>query len=311
MEKVYKLTPALKDNLWGGVKLKGYGKDETAPIIAESWELSFTKGGEARIEDGRTLTEAFPRDAWGSACDKFEFFPTLTKFIDARENLSVQVHPGDDYALEHEGQYGKSEMWYVVSADEGAGLYMGFRDEYTKDDIRAAIADGTVENMLSFKEVRAGDVFFIPAGTVHAIGGGVLIFEIQQNSTLTYRLYDYGRRDKHGNLRELHVDRAMKVLNTGVYLPQQLPPSESDGERLIGECEYFRVTEYTLADSSACFTVTEDSFKSVTVISGECVISAEGEEYTARAGDSFFIPASTDATRITLRGTARVITTEV
>ena len=114
MATIYKLTPALKDNLWGGNKLRKYGKTSDADRIAESWELSFTTGGEARISDGRTMSEAFLRESWGTACEKFKFFPTLTKFIDAREKLSVQVHPSDNYALEHEGQFGKTEMWYVV-----------------------------------------------------------------------------------------------------------------------------------------------------------------------------------------------------
>ena len=124
MQKIYRLTPATKDNLWGGNKLRAYGKNADSDIIAESWELSFTKGGEAKIEDGRTTVEAFPRETWGTNAAKFPFFPTLTKFIDAREKLSVQVHPSDEYALKNEGQYGKTEMWYVVEADEGAGLYM-------------------------------------------------------------------------------------------------------------------------------------------------------------------------------------------
>ena len=196
MNKIYKLTPALKDNIWGGNKLRGYGKESEKDRIAESWELSFTQGGEAKISDGREMSEAFPRSAWGTLADKFHAFPVLTKFIDAREKLSVQVHPSDSYALEHEGQFGKTEMWYVVEADEGAGLYMGLERKCDTDEFAKAVADGTVEKLLSFKQVKKGDVYFIPSGTIHAIGEGVVIFEIQQNSTLTYRLYYYMRRDK-------------------------------------------------------------------------------------------------------------------
>ena len=310
MKKIYRLNPALFANVWGGNKLRAYGKESAEDRIGESWELSFVAGSEAEAE-GRKTSEIFPRECWGKRAAKFEFFPTLTKFIDAREKLSVQVHPSDEYALANEGQYGKSEMWYVVSADEGAGLYMGFNRSYEKDEIARAIADGTVENMLSFKPVSAGDVFFIPAGTVHAIGGGVLIFEIQQNSTLTYRLYDYCRRDKSGNLRELHVDRAMKVLNTGVYKPQILPAPSSRGERVIGECEYFKVKEYELCESTAALQVSCESFKSVTVVSGECEISTADEHHTAKAGDSFFIPAQSEALEISVTGTAKLITVEV
>ena len=211
MKKIYKLDPAIKDNIWGGNKLREYGKNTDKDRIAESWELSFTNGGEAKIYDGREMSEAFPKDTWGEACQKFHAFPVLTKFIDAKDNLSVQVHPSDAYALENEGQFGKTEMWYVVDAEDGAGLYMGLERECGKDEFAAAVADGSVESLLSFKKVRQGDVYFIPSGTIHAIGAGVVIFEIQQNSTLTYRLYDYMRRDKDGNLRELHVDKAMKV----------------------------------------------------------------------------------------------------
>lgn len=310
MKRIYKLTPELFANVWGGNKLRAYGKDSAEDRIGESWELSFVTGSEATA-DGVKTSELFPRETWGKRAAKFEFFPTLTKFIDAREKLSVQVHPSDEYALANEGQYGKSEMWYVVSADEGAGLYMGFDADYKKEQIAAAISDGTVENMLSFKSVRAGDVFFIPAGTVHAIGGGVLIFEIQQNSTLTYRLYDYGRRDTHGNLRELHVDRAMKVLNTGVYVGANFANNGNACGRLIGECEYFTVREYNVGGNAASFAVTEDSFKSVTVVSGECEISTSDEHYTARAGDSFFIPAQKLPTEINVIGNAKFITVEV
>lgn len=310
MKRIYKLTPSLFANLWGGNKLREYGKHSDEDRIGESWELSFVSGSEAEA-DGKTTTELFPKEAWGKRAEKFEFFPTLTKFIDARENLSVQVHPSDEFALKNEGQYGKSEMWYVVSADEGAGLYMGFNADYEKGEIASAVSDGTVENMLSFKTVSAGDVFFIPAGTVHAIGGGVLIFEIQQNSTLTYRLYDYQRRDKAGNLRELHVERAMKVLNTGIYQPTRLVQNDTDGGRLIGECEYFTAKEYELKNSALTLEVTDESFKSITVISGECEISSGDERHTARPGNSFFIPAQAAKAEITFNGNAKFITVEV
>ena len=284
MQKIYRLTPATKDNLWGGNKLRAYGKNADSEIIAETWELSFTQGGEAKIEDGRTTVEAFPRDTWGTNAAKFPFFPTLTKFIDAREKLSVQVHPSDEYALKNEGQYGKTEMWYVVEADEGAGLYMGLERRANPDEFLAAVKDGSVENLLSFKEVRAGDVFFIPSGTIHAIGAGVVIFEIQQNSTLTYRLYDYMRRDKAGNLRELHVEKAMSVCDLDVY--KEAPRVENSPE-IIGKCEYFETAKYKLNFTNLPLFVDESSFLSVTCVGGEGTV--EGEKIAK--GDSFFIPA--------------------
>ena len=308
MKKIYRLTPALFSNVWGGNKLRAYGKNSSEDRIGESWELSFVSGSEA-LSDGVKSSELFPKELWGKRAQGFDFFPTLTKFIDARDKLSVQVHPSDDYALKNEGQYGKSEMWYVGDADEGAGLYMGFNKEYTPCEVEAAIEDGSIENMLSFKSVKPGDVFFIPAGTVHAIGGGVLIYEIQQNSTLTYRLYDYKRRDQSGKLRELHVEKAMKVLDTGVYLPAENGKILPDGSKLIGTCEYFTVKEYELKLSSVNISVSTDSFKCLTVISGEGEVSCCGESYTAKAGDSFFAPAA--ECDITVFGSLKLITVEV
>ena len=299
MKKIYKLDPAIKDNIWGGNKLREYGKNTDKDRIAESWELSFTNGGEAKIHDGREMSEAFPKDTWGEACQKFHAFPVLTKFIDAKDNLSVQVHPSDAYALENEGQFGKTEMWYVVDAEEGAGLYMGLERECGKDEFAAAVADGSVESLLSFKKVRQGDVYFIPSGTIHAIGAGVVIFEIQQNSTLTYRLYDYMRRDKDGNLRELHVDKAMKV---SLLEPYKEAKFDTDDASVIGKCEYFETRKYQLNFTKKCFNVEKDSYLSITCVKGEGTI--EGEKIGL--GDTFFIPAG--AGEITVDGNLEIIT---
>ena len=304
MQKIYRLTPATKDNLWGGNKLRAYGKNADSEIIAETWELSFTQGGEAKIEDGRTTVEAFPRDTWGTNSAKFPFFPTLTKFIDAREKLSVQVHPSDEYALKNEGQYGKTEMWYVVEADEGAGLYMGLERRANPDEFLAAVKDGSVENLLSFKPVKAGDVFFVPSGTIHAIGAGVVIFEIQQNSTLTYRLYDYMRRDKAGNLRELHVEKAMSVCDLDVY--KEAPRVENSPE-IIGKCEYFETAKYKLNFTNLPLFVDESSFLSVTCVGGEGTI--EGEKISK--GDSFFIPAGAGDILITGGENLEILTVKI
>lgn len=296
MKKAYKLTPALKDNLWGGNKLRSYGKYSVADRIAESWELSFVNGSEAKISDGRAVCDVFGRDAWGENCRDFDAFPTLTKFIDAKEKLSVQVHPSDEYALLHEGQYGKTEMWYVVEAEEGAGLYMGLSRECTAEEFARRVEDGTVEELLAFKKVRPGDVFFIPAGTVHAIGAGVLIYEIQQNSTLTYRLYDYMRRDNDGRLRELHVDKAMRVSDLSVY-------SETVNARgaIIGKCKYFEVEKHSVSGELKFF-VDGGSYLAISVVegSGEC----EGE--SASLGDTYFSPAASG--EILLKGNMTVLT---
>ena len=302
MSKIYKLTPALKDNIWGGNKLREYGKDSDSDRIAESWELSFTNGGEATIEDGRKMSAAFPKETWGTNCERFHAFPVLTKFIDAKDNLSVQVHPSDEYALTNEGQFGKTEMWYVVEADEGSGLYMGLERECTPEEFERATADGTVEKLLSFKKVKRGDVYFIPSGTIHAIGSGVVIFEIQQNSTLTYRLYDYMRRDKDGNLRELHVEKAMKVSKLEPY---KMAEFETSDEHVIGLCEYFKTEKHQLNFTKISFNVEKDSFLSVTCVCGSGTIN--GEKITL--GDTFFIPAG--AGEITVEGELDIITVSV
>ena len=298
MQKIYRLTPATKDNIWGGNKLRAYGKESEKDRIAESWELSFTCGGEARIDDGREMTEAFQRETWGTSAEKFHAFPVLTKFIDAKDKLSVQVHPSDEYALKNEGQFGKTEMWYVVEADEGAGLYMGLERECGADEFAAAVSDGSVEKLLSFKEVKRGDVYFIPSGTIHAIGEGVVIFEIQQNSTLTYRLYDYMRRDKEGNLRELHVDKAMKV---SLLEPYKAYEFDKNDESLIGKCDYFETRKYKLNLSKMSFNVEKDSFLSITCVGGYGKI----EDEKISLGDTFFIPAG--AGKITVEGELEII----
>ena len=308
MKKLYKLTPSLHANIWGGNNLRGYGKVSEEDRIGESWELSFVPGNEAKTENGKTTSEMFPRECWGKRCEGFESFPVLTKFIDAKDNLSVQVHPSDDYALKNEGQYGKSEMWYVVDAEDDAGLYMGLSRACSPEEFSRRVSDGTVEEVLSFKRVKPGDVFFIPAGTIHAIGSGTLIYEIQQNSTLTYRLYDYMRRDKNGNLRELHIDKAMKVSNLSVYEPQ----AYSDDGKTIGECKYFVTKRYDSADFPIKITVGDESYLSLTSVRGEGEISyaENGKEKRERIalGDTYFIPAGSG--EFTVTGDMTLITVE-
>ena len=289
MEKIYRLTPTLHDNLWGGNRLREYGKTSDKDRIAESWELSFVPGNEAKTEDGRTTTEAFPRETWGKNCEKFEFFPVLTKFIDAREKLSVQVHPDDEYALKNEGQYGKTEMWYVVDKEgDDAGLYMGLNAAYSKEEFSRAVADGTVESLLGRVDVAPGDVWFIPSRTVHAILGGDLIFEIQQNSTLTYRLYDYMRRDKDGNLRPLHVEKAIDV--SCLTRSPELPKIGDGDDELLATCQYFTVRRLRIHGAGA-IKAGKDSFRSLMVTEGEGVLQYEGGALSFRKGDSILIPA--------------------
>ena len=315
MDKIFKLNPSLHANIWGGNKLRGYGKSSDADRIGESWELSFVPSAPATLDDGRSTIDAIPKALWGTRAQSFDFFPVLTKFIDAKEKLSVQVHPDDSYALANEGQYGKSEMWYVVDADEGAGLYMGLSAKTELDTLAARIADGTVEELLSFKKVKPGDVFFIPAGTIHAIGGGVLIYEIQQNSTLTYRLYDYMRRDKDGNLRELHVEKALKVLTPDVY-SYTIDDAVTENGKLIGKCEYFETREYNTSSGAVTLTVDNGSFLMLTAVMGGGVLNytdVDGtkRELTVGLGDTFLAPASAESFTVTINGDLTFITVTV
>ena len=280
--KIYKITPTLHDKIWGGYKLADLGKGE-GQRIGESWELSFVEGQEATV-DGIPIGQAIPREQWGENCRRFERFPVLTKFIDAREKLSVQVHPSDDYALAHEGEWGKCEMWYVVSAEAGAGVYLGLNREITKEELRSQAESGDLEDVLTFKPVTAGDVIFIPPGTIHSIGGGVVIFEIQESSDLTYRIYDYMRRDGVGNLRQLHLDKAMEV---AALKPYEVPPRVELSGEIIGSCDYFEVRKCKLNFTKKRYIADKSSFVCITCICGSG--SLDGEPISL--GDTLFLPA--------------------
>ena len=284
--QIFKLFPECKDNIWGGTKLKDkYGKTSDKSIVAESWELSFHKDGPTKIADGRTLQEALSKAEIGTNCDGFPFFPTLVKLIDAKQDLSVQVHPSDKYALTHENSFGKTEMWYIVEADEGAGIYLGFKKDVTQAEYEQAIADHTLTELLNFFEVKAGDCYFIPSGTIHAIATGCLICEIQQNSNLTYRVYDYGRKDKNGNERELHVEKALKVttLQKYEYQPLALPTEQGT---LLGASRYFTTT-LVQVEGEKTLKADKGSFKCFTCVEGGGSIN--GEKIALR--DSYFVTA--------------------
>ena len=211
----------------------------------------------------------------GKNAEKFERFPMIIKLIDAKNNLSVQVHPSDEYALKNENSYGKTEMWYVVEADEGAGLYIGFDRDVTEGEFRALIAENRLQEVLHFQPVKAGEWYFIEAGTVHAIGKGVVIAEIQQNSNLTYRLYDYGRVGADGKPRELHVEKGVKVSKLTAYVPDKRT-----------SCEYFSCESVALTGEKR-FVADENSFVAFVVMDGS--LSVENESY--RKGDTIFVPA--------------------
>lgn len=312
-----KLTAPCKDYIWGGNKLREeYGKVSDADKIAESWELSCHKDGESVIEGGEfqgmtlaAFIENQGKGVLGKNCEKFENFPILIKLIDAKDNLSVQVHPNNEYALRVEGEYGKTEMWYIVDCDPGAELLYGFKSNITKEEFERRIKDNTLLEVTNNVPVHKGDVFFIEAGTLHAIGKGILIAEIQQNSNTTYRIYDYGRVGADGKPRQLHIEKAVEVTE---LTPPKYPTTakgtteEKDGYtvQLLSECEYFRVNKVSVSEKCT-LEAGSASFNSVLVLDGEGEI--DGVEL--KKGDSCFIPAGYG--NYTFKGKAELVVTDI
>lgn len=317
--KLEKLTPAFKDYLWGGTKLREvYGKPCDFDKVAESWELSTHPAGESRVDggayNGLTLSQYFQQvpQALGKNAAAFESFPVLIKLIDAKDPLSIQVHPSDEYALRVEGEYGKTEMWVIVDCEPGAFLYFGVNRPVSKEEFRQRIEDNTVLEVLNKVEVHPGDVFFIQAGTIHAIGAGILICEIQQNSNCTYRVYDYDRRGADGRPRELHIEKALDVC--------RLEPSDTAsrlGEvkalaggtvQQLGACKYFS-TEKLIVEEALTLEVGEDSFVSLLATDGSGWVEGPENKLAFRAGDSLLVPAGAGRVRVT--GQAVLVKTTV
>lgn len=290
-----KLKPSFKDYLWGGHRLvEEYNKEYDGEVLAESWELSCHGDGPSYIENGedkgKTLSqyiEKYGKKILGANCEKFDDFPILIKLIDAKDNLSVQVHPDNEYAQKNEGQYGKTEMWYVVDCKEGAQLYHGFKGDVSKEEFTERIKDNTLTDVLNAVNVKKGDVFFIESGTIHAIGANILIAEIQQNSNVTYRVYDYGRKGADGKERELHVDKAIEVTN-------RCAPNIKSFSPHIASCEYFTVDKLFLDGDKVSYVsgnVDNSSFVSILVLDGEGVIEDEDTSISFKKGDSLFMSA--------------------
>lgn len=278
MERVIKLQPCIKSYLWGGNYFKPYFKSDFDKI-SELWVLSVRDENSSILPNGQRLDEVITKEDIGPVSDSFPYFPLLIKLIDAKDYLSVQVHPSDEYALKYENSFGKSEMWHIISADEGSGLYVGFKKDYSKDEIEKHLRDGTILETLNFYKVKPGETYIINPGTIHAIGAGVRLIEIQQNSDLTYRLYDYLRKDKDGNFRPLHIDKALKVINYHKYdLPQ------SDG-LLLANNQYFRV-ERRCVNQELTLSADKDSFISFTFLNGKGMV----DDIPYQEFDTFFLP---------------------
>lgn len=312
-----KLKPASKDYLWGGERLKKeYNKTADCTPLAESWELSCHKDGPSVIasgsDEGRTLPEYMEAHP-GCIGTKHKggVFPVLIKLIDAAKPLSVQVHPNDEYAQRVEGEPGKTEMWYVVDAVPGAELYYGFKQETSREEAERRIADGTLTEILNAVPVKKGDVFFIEAGTVHAIGAGILIAEIQQNSNTTYRVFDYGRVGADGKPRALHVEKALEVSRLAPPArpvgPQGSPETDGDcTSTLLASCEYF-TTKLLNVVGAAPLNAGADSFHSLLCLEGAGAVVCGAQAFPFQKGDSFFLPAGLGAYTVT--GHAQLILT--
>ena len=316
------LKPVGKDYLWGGRRLKDdFSKDIDLEPLAETWECSTHPDGPSVVAggefEGMTLSEvlkAHPEYIGTHPRTKDEL-PILIKFIDAKKDLSVQVHPDDEYAKEYEnGSLGKTEMWYVMDAAKDAKLIYGFHNDIDKETLRKSITDGTVEKYLQKVKVEKDDVFYIEAGTVHAIGAGALIAEIQENSNLTYRLYDYNRVDKNGKLRELHIDKALAVSNLkGSEKPKQpmrvLKYKRGCASEFLCRCKYFQV-ERQLINTERCkemaeFSTDSNSFQVFLCLNGCGTMFGENTMINFFKGDCIFVPA--DSIALKFHGRAQLL----
>ena len=297
-----KFEPILKDKIWGGNKLeKLFGKKAASDKLGESWELSGYEGDESVITNGLLagnnlveLIEIYMGDLVGDKIyDAFGLsFPLLFKLIDANENLSIQVHPNDEIAADRHNSFGKTEMWYVVDADKDSELIIGFSKDCTRDEYLDALDAAEVETLLQKVPVKKGDVLFIPAGLVHAIGKGVVVAEIQQSSDITYRIYDYKRVDDQGNERELHTDQALDVIDfTAANEPKTPYDAILNQITPLVDCDYF-TTNMIRFDSAVTRNYGElDSFVAYMCLEGNMVIEYNEEKTIVSKGDTVLIPA--------------------
>ena len=300
-----KFEPILKVKIWGGTKLKKlFNKITDSDKLGESWEISGFETEESVVKNGflagNTLSELIEIYMGELVGDKIfdEFgltFPLLFKLIDANENLSIQVHPGDEVAAERHNSYGKTEMWYVIDADPGAELIIGFTHDCSHDEYLIALENNIVENLLQKVPVKKGDVLYIPAGLVHAIGKGIVVAEIQQSSDITYRIYDYNRTDDQGNERELHTDLALDVIN---FDASKNPTTHYNAHLNdiipLVRCDYFTTNMLQIDTNLTRNYSAINSFVVYMCLEGNFVIETNGEKTIVNKGETILIPASTD-----------------
>jgi len=312
------LKAPVKDYIWGGTRLRELFGKEGGDRLAESWELSCHPDGECYIMggefDGMKLSDFVNEhpEAVGSGFKSGDSFPVLVKLIDAKNDLSVQVHPNDEYAHKYENDNGKTEMWYVIDAAPDSELIYGFNEELSKEEFRKAIENNTLMEKLRRVPVKQGDVFFIEPGTLHAIGKGILIAEIQQSSNVTYRVYDYGRLGADGKPRPLHIEKALEVTNTKPLDPERpVYGLELDGvvTQLLADCKYFNVNRHRLIKELELY-ADKNSFAHVLMIGGSGgELAADNHRLELTMGSSVFVPAGTGA--FAIKGNCDVIVTTI
>ncbi len=318
-----KFEPILKTIVWGGEKIAPYKGIETQQKhIGESWELSGVAGNESIVADGplkgktiAQLVKEYKADLVGKHVyeNTGDEFPLLIKFIDALTDLSIQVHPDDELAAKrHNGSKGKTEMWYVVDAEPGAHLLAGLTEKITPDEYAAKVADGTITDVLARYDVHPGDVFFLPAGRIHAICGGCFIAEIQQTSNITYRIYDYGRLGLDGKPREVHTELAKDAIDYTVYPDYRTHYSpEQNEEQEVVSCQYFTTSIYDLTLPYAKDLSAIDSFMVVMCLTGSGTIEVDGEEVPVHQGETVLIPATADDICFVPDGSMKVLTSYI
>lgn len=303
MNQFLKFEPILKDKIWGGEKLHSLlGKPTDRHDIGESWEISDVPGNTSIVINGdlkgwslKELITTYKEDLMGGKVFK-QFghdFPLLIKFIDAKEALSIQLHPHDDLAKERHNSFGKTEMWYVMQADEGAELIVGFKKEVTPEEYIHHLEDKSLLEILNVDQVREGDVYFIPTGRVHAIGAGVLLAEIQQTSDITYRIYDWDRQDNDGNYRELHTDEAIDAMDYGVQNSYKTPyKKEANIPSEIISCPYFTTNMLTVTNTVSVDHTAKDSFVIYMCVKGNVSFSTDEIQETLHFGETLLVPNS-------------------
>ncbi len=311
MNTPIKLKPVFKEIVWGGNRLKTeYGFESDLNNIAEAWMLCAREDGDNLIVNGEFAGMSFTefvknnKSVLGIKGQKYEEFPLLIKFIDAKADLSVQVHPDDEYAKIHENSYGKTEAWYVLDCDEGAQLIYGFNKNLSREEFKKSIEDNTFLDCVNKVSVKKGDVFFIKAGTLHAIGSGILLAEVQQNCNTTYRVYDYNRL-VDGKPRELHVEKALDVTDTVPPAcngdPDSAPVIKGDAtEQALCQCEFFKMDTIEVKGTYS-LDVSDESFVSLLVLEGKGEVAG----LEAVAGESIFVPANFGD--VTIKGNIKLL----